>query len=174
MTKLTKHIQMTRRMALASGAAALTMPRIATAAAAREITWDDLLPPGLPYSEIIGEGKLDEVNDTWQPIFDENGTKMNEALEGAYIRMPGYIIPLVSGAEGVTTFMLVPYVGACIHVPPPPPNQLVLVTSKTPWPVDDLWDAVWVTGELTTELQSLELADTGYALAADSIEFYVW
>jgi hypothetical protein len=164
---------LSRRSALAIGLAGFTFPREAFAAA-REITWEDLIPPGIPYSEIIGEGEMDEEADTWNPIYDANATKLNEALDGAYIRMPGYIIPLEIGAMGVTSFILVPYVGACIHVPPPPANQLVFVTSETPWPSDKLWDAVWVTGQMRTQLQSTELAETGYALVAEKMEIYEW
>lgn len=165
---------LTRRAACGLGLAGLAAPHVALAASAQEITWDDLVPPGVPFAEIIGEGDLDEMADTWRPIFDENAYKMNPALDGVQIRMPGYIIPLETSTKGVTHFILVPYVGACIHVPPPPANQLVLVTSDKPWPVDDLWDAVWVTGRMTIELQSLELGDTGYALQADDVELYVW
>ena len=170
----TEQIRISRRKALALGLATMAAPRIAFAATAREITWDDLIPPGVPYSEIIGEGELDEANDTWNPIYDANATKLNEALNGAYIRMPGYIIPLELGAKGVTSFLLVPYVGACIHTPPPPPNQLVFVTSESPWPGDQLWDPVWVTGIMRTQLQSTELGETGYALTADEMEAYEW
>lgn len=53
-----------RRTALMLLPAALSFPQSALAAQAKVITWDDLLPPGLPYSEIIGEGELDEANDT--------------------------------------------------------------------------------------------------------------
>lgn len=140
----------------------------------REITWDDLIPPGVPYSEIIGEGEMDEQADTWKPIFDENATKLNTALDGASVKLPGYIIPLETGADGVTSFVLVPYVGACIHVPPPPPNQLAFVTTETPWPSDNLWDAIWVYGRLSAKLQSTELAEIGYQIAADTIEIYEW
>lgn len=128
----------------------------------------------MPYSEIIGEGELDEQNDTWRPVFDANATKLNAALDGAYVKMPGFIIPIDLGAEGVTSFVLVPYVGACIHTPPPPPNQLVFVTTETPWPSDQLWDAVWVTGRMRAQVQSTEVAETGYALSADAMEIYVW
>jgi len=167
---------LTRRTALTLtfGAAACSVPPIARAASAREITWDDLIPPDVPYAQIIGEGEMDEVNDTWSPIFDENATKLNEALDGPYIQMPGYILPLEIGVSGVTSFILVPYVGACIHVPPPPPNQLVFVTTNKPWPAEDLWDAVWVTGELRTHLQTNEIAETGYALFAEVMEPFDW
>ena len=150
------------------------MPRVVSAAAPREITWDDLIPPGVPYSEIIAEGELDEENDYWRPIFDENSTKLNPALADAYIKMPGFIIPIDISADGVTSFILVPYVGACIHVPPPPPNQLVFVTTKVPWPSERLWEAVWVTGTMQNKVQYTEVADTGYELEADRIEIYIW
>ena len=163
-----------RRSALMLMSGAAIAPRTAFAATAREITWDDLLPPGLPYSEIIGEGEMDEENDIWNPIYDVNATKLNEDLDGAYIKMPGFIIPFDVSAKGVTDFMLVPYVGACIHTPPPPANQLVMVNAKQPWPGDQLWDAVWVTGLIRTQLQSTDLGQTGYSIAADAMEVYVW
>lgn len=170
----TRQPEISRRAALGIALAGIAAPRTALGATAREITWEDLIPPGVPYSEIIGEGELDAANDTWNPVYDANATKLNESLDGAYIRMPGYIIPLELGAKGVTDFLLVPYVGACIHVPPPPPNQLVIVSSKEPWPSDQLWDAVWVTGVMRTQLQSTELGETGYALTADEMETYEW
>jgi len=166
---------MSRRKLLTLAAAGAAMPPRATfAQTAQEITWDDLIPPGVAYSEIIGEGLMDERNDIWRPVFDSNATKLNPALDGAYIKMPGFIIPIDLTAAGVSSFVLVPYMGACIHTPPPPPNQLVFVTTTTPWPSDNLWDAVWVTGRMQHELQTTEVADTGYPLQAESMEVYVW
>lgn len=145
----------------------MAAPRIAPCATAREITWDDLIPPGVPYSEIIGEGELDEANDTWNPIYDANATKLNEALDGALILMPGHIIPLELGAEGVTGFLLVPYVGACIHTPPPPPNKLVFVTTGEPYESKGPFEPVNVTGMFGAASTSTQLAEIGYALSAD-------
>lgn len=162
-----------RQFVLAAGAGTLLPLRVG-ASPFQEITWDDLIPPGVPYSEIIGEGELDEQNDTWNPIFDENATKLNTALDGVSVKLPGYIIPLDMDSEGVTSFVLVPYVGACIHVPPPPPNQLVFVTTATPWPSDNLWDVIWVYGRLSARLQSTEIAEIGYQIAAENIEIYEW
>ncbi len=165
---------MNRRAALGLLSGALTAPQAALAATVREITWDDLIPPGVAYSEIIGEGEMDVANDSWNPIYDENGVKLNDDLDGVYVKMPGFIVPFDMSAEGVTSFMLVPYVGACIHTPPPPANQLVFVNTKSPWPGDQLWQAIWVTGVLRTNLQSTSLGDTGYSIAADDIEVYEW
>ena len=167
-------MKLSRRTLIKISTAIIALPRVVSAAAPREITWDDLIPPGVPYSEIIAEGELDEENDYWRPIFDENSTKLNPALADAYIKMPGFIIPIDISADGVTSFILVPYVGACIHVPPPPPNQLVFVSTKVPWPSERLWEAVWVTGTMQNKVQYTEVADTGYELEADRIEIYVW
>lgn len=167
-------MHLSRRHLIAAAAGFVTAPRAGLAAAPRVISWADLIPPGVPYSEIIGEGEIDVLRDTWLPEFDENATKLNDALDGAYIKMPGYVLPIDLTPEGVTSFIMVPYVGACIHVPPPPANQLVFVDSETPWPTNQMWDPVWVTGRMRHELQSTTIADIGYALRADAIEIYEW
>lgn len=163
-----------RRTALAILSASLVTPRTVLAASPQQVEWDDLIPPGVPYAEIIGEGELDEINDLWNPIYDANAIKLNEALDGVLIRMPGFVIPIEVNSEGVTDFVLVPYVGACIHVPPPPANQLVMVRTERPWPSDQLWDPVWVTGVMKTELQASGLGQTGYTISANEIESYEW
>ena len=167
-------MQVSRRQLITTALASAALPQAALARTATEITWDDLIPPGVPYSEIIGEGTVDPINDTWRPIFDTNAKKLNPSLNGAYIKMPGFIIPIDLSTDGVTSFVLVPYVGACIHTPPPPPNQLVFVTTNTPWPSDDLWEAVWVTGQMQHEFHTTDVAETGYLLNADAMETYVW
>jgi len=167
-------MQVSRRKLITLALASAALPSAALAKTPTEITWDDLIPPGVPYSEIVAAGEMDETNDIWQPIFDENATKLNPVLDGAYIKMPGYIIPIDQSTDGVNSFVLVPYVGACLHTPPPPANQLVFVTTNKPWPSDNLWDAVWVTGQMQHELQSTEVAETGYLLKAEEMETYVW
>ena len=167
-------MQVSRRKLITLALASAALPSAALAKTPTEITWDDLIPPGVPYSEIVAAGEMDETNDIWQPIFDENATKLNPVLDGAYIKMPGYIIPIDQSTGGVTSFVLVPYVGACLHTPPPPANQLVFVTTNKPLPSDNLWDAVWVTGQMQHELQLTEVAETGYLLKAEEMETYVW
>ncbi|WP_146347850.1 DUF3299 domain-containing protein [Phaeobacter marinintestinus] len=165
-------VNLSRRGLLQIGAAGVLLPGAALSAQSREITWDDLIPPGTPYGEIIGAGEIDQENDTWLPEYDENAAKLNMELDGLVVRMPGYIVPLELEGSSTTVFLLVPYVGACVHVPPPPPNQLVLVTSEIAWPSDSMWDAVWVTGKLLAKSSTTEIAEAGYHMTADSIERY--
>jgi hypothetical protein len=104
----------------------------------------------------------------------------NAALDNQLIRMPGYLLPLEFSGQQVTEFLLVPYVGACIHSPPPPPNQIVYVKSDKPVEVTTTFAAVWVTGRMSTQAatKSLHLVDGssnidfGYALAAARVEPY--
>ncbi len=93
-------------------------------------------------------------------------------LNGSLVRIPGFVIPLEGDADTVTEFLLVPYFGACIHVPPPPPNQIIYVKFPKGAPVQELWDVVYVVGTLKTETISHELAQTAYMLEGTKIEDY--
>ncbi len=105
---------------------------------------------------------------------------VNPKLDGQSIRMAGYLLPLEFSDSGVTDFLLVPYVGACIHVPPPPPNQIVFVRLAKKFRVDDLFTAVWVSGKLKTKASSkaLTLIDgtadvsVGYHIDGGRAEIY--
>ena len=91
-------------------------------------------------------------------------------LDGKTIRLGGYPVPLESDAEGRTTLLfLVPYPGACIHVPPPPPNQIVLVRYPKGITLDDIYEPLWVDGTLHIEAVDNDLADAAYALDASSV-----
>ncbi|MGH8353536.1 MAG: DUF3299 domain-containing protein, partial [Pseudomonas sp.] len=92
------------------------------------------------------------------------------ALNGKRLRLGGYPVPLESDAQGRSTlFFLVPYPGACIHVPPPPPNQIVLVRYPKGIALDDLYAPLWVSGTLRVEPVSNALADAAYALDAGEV-----
>lgn len=163
-----------RRKFLLTSASATALPGLGFAAGVRDITWDDLIPPGVPYGEIVGEGVMDMERDLWRPIYDQNAAKVNKKLNGVVVKIPGYIVPIDVSTKGVTSFILVPYVGACVHTPPPPPNQLIFVSSETPWSQKNMWDPVWVTGKLGLETTQTDVAVAGYVLQADQIETYVW
>lgn len=101
-------------------------------------------------------------------------------LEGRDVKLPGYVLPLEFSGTLVKTFLLVPYVGACIHVPPPPVNQIVHVRVSEAFESDGLFAPVWVTGRMSTgkTTHDLTLVDgtskvnVGYALQARKIEPY--
>ena len=105
---------------------------------------------------------------------------VNSALDGKMIRIPGYVLPLEFSGAKVTEFLLVPWVGACIHTPPPEPNQIVYVKPDKAFDIRRMFDAVWVTGRIaaTGSKRSVEIVDgsadidVGYSLRASLVEPY--
>jgi hypothetical protein len=105
---------------------------------------------------------------------------VNAALDGQTVRIPGYLLPLEFSGKEITEFLLVPWVGACIHTPPPPPNQIVHVKSDKPVGNVTLFAPIWVTGRMSTvaSKKSLYLVDgesnidIGYSLRASAVEPY--
>ena len=96
-----------------------------------------------------------------------------EALDGQMVKLPGYIVPLDMTDEGrVIEFLLVPYFGACIHVPPPPSNQIVHATSELGVRVEALYEPFWIEGPMRVEHASSELAEAGYRMQAQKIYPY--
>jgi len=91
-------------------------------------------------------------------------------MDGKTIRIGGYPVPLESDNKGRSIeFFLVPYPGACIHVPPPPPNQLLLVRYPKGIALDDIYTPLWVNGVLHIEKVSNDLAEAVYTLDASGV-----
>ena len=93
-------------------------------------------------------------------------------LNGKKVRIPGYVTPVGFDGEDVTHFLLVPYLGACIHVPPPPANQIVYVKNAKGLKIEQIWEPIWITGVLETKSVSTVLADVGYSIADGVVEPY--
>jgi uncharacterized protein len=147
-----------------------------------ELLWEDLMPEGeeerlaAMYQEqmqmLYSDGPI--VEGSPQDVAVQFGTfNAVEALDGEKIRLPGYTVPFDFSADAmIEEFLLVPYMGACIHVPPPPPNQTILVRATEPVKARDLAQAVWVKGTLNIEIAETELADAAYVITLDELTDY--
>ncbi len=155
----------------------------------KTLEWDQLMPPG--YVESILEQNNEEKSkaqsffewedntDEAQAAYEELKAKLSSApivpeLNNQLIRLAGFMVPLDFDfdTETFTEFLLVPYYGACIHVPPPPSNQVVYVTANKPLKETWLDYAVWASGTLTTESVSSEYAFAGYTMKdVDIVEY---
>jgi hypothetical protein len=96
----------------------------------------------------------------------------NPTLNGAEVKIPGFVVPLEREGNALREFLLVPYFGACIHVPPPPANQVVHVVARKPIPDTATMDAVWVSGKLGLFPSRTPMGNSGYRLEAVSVEAY--
>ena len=158
-------------------AAAVTEP-------VRELQWEDLMPrdwnPEALLKEALGGQQPDELMDSsaeaqrllsaYMSIVSQ--APVVEALDGQKIRLAGFVVPLEFGGSEVTEFLLVPYFGACIHVPPPPANQIVYVKTDEAYPITGMFDAVQVTGTLKAKPYKNLLGDAGYTMEVARVEPY--
>jgi len=171
---------------------------LATAAGYRQLDWLDLLTdsdrkamlnlPAIDHSvsperavspkdslstRFTRDIKQKSVREKWEHVL--NSATVRPELDGVKIRLGGYLVPLESAGNGkVTEFFLVPYMGACIHVPPPPPNQLVYLTfaKGMKFEPQDIYEAWWVEGTLHTQMAHKSIADAAYTMTGDTIRIY--
>jgi hypothetical protein len=143
--------------------------------AVRELSWDDLMPAGEEkiladlYEKYFAKMQADpnkitegSAQDQMHQIGTFNTVK---ELNGLRVRLPGYPVPFDFSAQGTyKEFLLVPYFGACIHAPPPPPNQIVYVSSPQGQKISNIADPIWVDGILSTQKNDNDLGDAAYTL----------
>lgn len=133
----------------------------------KEVYWEDLVPPD--FNELAPQQATDHNNKMAQLQPD---APVVDIYNGERVRVPGFIVPLEGTAELTTEFLLVPFFGACIHVPPPPSNQIVHVKMNEGVPVENLYDAVWVEGIFSTTRYSSDLAAAGYSMQGEAVHPY--
>lgn len=141
-----------------------------------DLQWDDLIPEEQrdtgAMQQLLGiveHGQISAADAVY-----EAGSQIVTDYDDKTVRLPGYLLPLEFSADGVTEFLLVPYVGACIHVPPPPANQIVFVTTAEPYRSFGLFEPVYVTGTFGATLTETLYAEVAYAIAAEDIEAYIY
>ncbi|MCQ6261372.1 DUF3299 domain-containing protein [Alcanivorax sp. MM125-6] len=151
--------------------------------------WDTLVPkdwdPRAEYQaiskEIYGNNSPDQLDDTDAravELFDAmqdawSNAPLRQDLDNTALTLPGFVVPLEGDDKNLREFLLVPYFGACIHFPPPPRNQVVLVKMQGEgMPVDMMWDAVEIEGTLKVDSQDTEYGTAGYVLEAESAGLY--
>ncbi len=159
----------------------------------RQIEWTDLIPEDdleallnpPDYLDNIVDGSVeDRLGDVLEAATEQAGdsryqqalasTKIVPDWEGKPVRIPGFIVPFEFGDERqkVTRFFLVPYYGACLHLPPPPPNQIIHAEYLEGFMVTSFFEPFWLTGVLRTQLVENEVATSAYAIEVDRIERY--
>lgn len=154
----------------------------------QEIEWQDLMPkedldalmnPPEYLDDIADGSEEDALPDQFSTAAENPDDPYQKALvstrviaefNNRKIRLPGFIVPLdFDDHQVITSFLLVPFFGACIHLPPPPPNQIIFATYEPGLSLDDLSDAFFVEGTIFTELKEGEIATSAYSMTIDRI-----
>ncbi|MCO4101008.1 MAG: DUF3299 domain-containing protein [Gemmatimonas sp.] len=128
-------------------------------------------------SVVVGDAQQ-AINIDWRVLagLDYTNGKATDTLkklEGKMVRIPGFVVPLDDFQEEGAEFLLVPYYGACVHTPPPPPNQIVMVEMSGKKAVKlNLFDAVWMSGTLKIASVESPYGTVGYTLQGLKVEPY--
>jgi hypothetical protein len=156
-------------------------PDPSAAGPVQEIDWDALIPAEWQPETLLDDYDLDEIGDE-DPRAVEVMEKLKtlwaeapvvQALDGQRVRLPGFVVPLDLEPGKIAEFLLVPYYGACIHVPPPPANQTIFVRMPEGQPLEgEMFDTVWVEGTMSVTPTTSDLAEAGYRIEATRVEPY--
>ncbi len=95
-----------------------------------------------------------------------------QALDGQEVRIPGFMVPLEDDMKSVTEFLLVPSPQACIHVPPPPPNQMVLVEMDGTENTKVEFGPIWIYGKLQLHSKRHQYGESSFVMKGRHIEPY--
>ena len=135
----------------------------------QHIGWVDLVPKSDRQKQMMDRYR--EVNHSGNDIGEQpNYGFVRPILNGAIIQISGFIVEIEPESTGKQEYFLVPYVGACIHVPPPPMNQIIRLVFNTVLPQVDTWEYVSLEGTLTTDMFATESMTVGYQLMASHFE----
>ena len=145
----------------------------------RQITWEELVPKdwdpmkefkGMDLASLQdGDPRANELLLKMQEV--SNNAPTNPEMNGAEVRLPGFIVPLEENKGEITEFLLVPYFGACIHTPPPPANQILHVRPQKGAKFRAM-DTVWVSGKLQTARNDSMMGVSGYQRSGASVTKY--
>lgn len=147
----------------------------------KEVAWESLIPkdwdPMAPFKGLKLEKLQDDdpraVEALWKAKKYWKNAPIDPSMDGAAIRIPGFVVSLEREGEALKEFLLVPYFGACIHVPPPPANQIIHVHSAKPIKDIRTMDAVWINGVLKVDHSDTMMGSAGYSMTSLKVEPYL-
>lgn len=159
----------------------LAVPLGARAGTAERLKWRQLMPPGWSaasyFAHAPGEGMRDlsDADPRARALLDElialgRNAPPLPALQGRQVRIAGFVMPLAQPGDAIKRFLLVPYQGACVHTPPPPANQAIIVEPKTALDAALAPYPVWVQGRLELRLERTPHMHAAYRLQAAVVE----
>ena len=145
-----------------------------------DLQWDDLIPADWQPEALLHDQDVDQISDDDPRAYELMGrlralwarAPLVAALDGRHVRLSGLLMPLDSDGREMTEFLLVPYFGACIHVPPPRANQTVhVVTAAGAGHIGEMFDSVEVEGRMRILPDGDRVGDAGYMIEDARVGF---
>ncbi|MGN6146072.1 MAG: DUF3299 domain-containing protein [Mesorhizobium sp.] len=122
----------------------------ASSGAAKNVLWKDLRPASQPAAQTFSRPMI-------AALLPDHGETLAWNAADETIELKGYALPVDRDGDLVYQFLLVPWTGACSHMPTPPPNQIVLVTLPKPYRMEKAYQTVAVTGRLRQDMEKSQL-----------------
>lgn len=117
---------------------------------AQEVTWSQL-------QELAPEAKTEkDIPASIKGLLDKT------------IHVKGFMMPLDYSQKKISEFLLMPYVPACAHVPPPPANQLILVKMEAGNEIEASFYPVEVEGVL--QVKPSQEFESSYEMVGKSMK----
>lgn len=115
--------------------------------------------------------KLEKPRDAYERALIS--VAVRSELNNKKVKMPGFIVPVDVQGEGVTkSFFFVPYFGQCLHLPPPPPNQIIYANFAKGYRVKNLDEPYYVEMTLHTKESKHAIATAAYTATVNKIYPY--
>jgi hypothetical protein len=149
-------------MSLIAATMLILLAPLAVAEEPREVEWKELMPMG--WKPKMPDFSSFFHDPTTPAAAQDEDAPVVEALDDTLVSIKGWLVPLEWGMDALKEFLFVPWFGACIHVPPPPPNQIIRVTLEKGVPEREMFEPQQLTGRLRTERSESELALAGYRM----------
>lgn len=121
-------------------------------------------------SEDVYNALLKATDDKYQKAL--SSTKTVPELNNKKIKIPGFVVPLKIEGNMTTEFFIVPYFGACIHYPPPPPNQTLYALYEKGFELNDIYEAYFFYGTIKISMKTSDLATSTYQLSIEKVSPY--
>lgn len=93
-----------------------------------------------------------------------------KALDGKQVKIPGFIVPLEDSQNQISEFLLVPSPQSCIHVPPPPANQMIYVKMDSPVRFEWGYRAYWIMGNLNLKSVASPYGSVSFEMLGQSVK----
>jgi uncharacterized protein len=123
----------------------------------------------------LGIGPFTELD--WRDLSDfdyvsgKGPQKLNDQ-DNKEVRIPGFMVPLEDNQKNVTEFLLVPSPQACIHVPPPPPNQMVHVLMRPGAEAKYIYGPIWISGVFKIHSKRHMYGESSFMMEGIKVEAY--
>jgi hypothetical protein len=157
-----------------------------------EIEWIQLMPKDdldallnpPDFLANIPDGSKQDSMDALSEVATENdaarrfqqaltSVRVIEGFDKKAVKIPGFMVPLKSdGQHQVTEFFIVPYFGACLHMPPPPPNQMIYGKVTEGFELSQLTEPFWFEGLLHIETTNNLTGTSAYGMVVDNIHVF--